>query len=193
MNAMIKKISKVVLVTACLSVGAASANTITLDVTANIDGRDDLIITGNRLTWEHFDFTAVGLHNPDYPSTLLTLTTTNNGVTVLNNYAWTPTWPNGSGYGDYSSTFTGLYPGLPIQNQTVELTVEQARWSLTLLQLPLITNGYTTIVEFNDNPPPGDALYQARLTFTTPIPAAIWLVGSALVGLIGFGRGKLQV
>ena len=27
----------------------------------------------------------------------------------------------------------------------------------------------------------------------TPIPAAIWMVGSALVGLIGFGRSKLHV
>ena len=182
--------AKLVFVIAGLTMGAVSANTITLDVTADIDGRDQLIIQGNTLQWEHFDYTAVGLHNSAYPSTILT--TTDNGATVLNNYAWTPSWPNGSGYGDYSSKFT-WNPGLPLQNMNVSLDVEQARYMLTLVQSPLAANGYTTIIQFNDDPPPSDALYQAKLTFTTatPIPAAVWMVGSALLGVFGFARKKI--
>jgi len=182
-------IAKAVFVIAYLYVGAANADIFTLDVTADIDGRSDLIVTGNRLMWQQFEWGTVGLYNPNYPSTILT--TTVNGVTVLNNYAWTPIWPSTAVYGNYgnfSSTFTGLNPGAPVQqNMSVALTVEQARYSLTLVQHPSSSNGYTTIVEFNDNPPGGDDLYRAKLTFMTsavpePEEWAMLMVGIPLVG-----------
>jgi hypothetical protein len=107
------------LLIAWLAVGAGEvvADVITLDVTADIDGRDDLIIVGNTLTWQHWDFTPVGLHNSAYPSTILT--TTLNGVTDLSGFAWTPTWPGGTGSGAFSSTFTGVIPAIPMQDMTV--------------------------------------------------------------------------
>jgi hypothetical protein len=166
-------------------VSPSRSDTITLDVTADIDGRDDLIIVSNTLQWHHFDFTPVGLHNPDYPSTILT--TTLDGATDLNAYAWTPTWPDGTGYGAYSSTFSGLIPALPMENMTVVLDVEQARSMLTLVQLPSASNGYTTIVEFNDDAPASDALYEGKLTFTSSaVPEPSTFVLSFLsLGLLG--------
>ena len=35
---------------------------ITLEISALIDGRDQLIIQGDTLQWHHFDFAAVGRH-----------------------------------------------------------------------------------------------------------------------------------
>lgn len=157
---------------------------ITLDVTADIDGRDQLIIVGNTLQWQHFDFTPVGLHNPSFPSTILT--TTLNGVTKLDNTAWTPMWPGGTGAGALSSTFSGLIPGIPMQPMTVTLDVEQARDTLTLVQTPSAGNGYTTILEFNDNASFSDALYQAKLTFqpsATPEPSSLALAGCGSLAL----------
>jgi hypothetical protein len=163
----------------------ARADTITLDVTADFDGRDDLIIAGNTLQWEHFDFTPVGLHNSAYPSTIVT--TTLNVVTELSNYAWTASWPNGTNAGAYSSLFSGLNPAIPAAGVSVTLNVEQARESITLVQLPTAGNGDTTIVEFDDDEQAGDALYEAKLTFTTsavPEPATLLMgfLGLSLVG-----------
>jgi hypothetical protein len=171
------------------AVAQARSDTITLDVTADIDGRDDLIIVGDTLQWQHFDFTPVGLHNPDYPSTILT--TTLNGVTELNSYAWTPTWPNGTGSGAMSSVFSGLSPSVPLQDMTVTLDVEQARDSLTLVQLPSATNGFTTVLEFNDDGFGGDALYEGQLTFTfaaVPEPSGLLLAAIA-AGTVGTCTG----
>lgn len=163
-----KLASVVVMAVACVSSGLAHADVFTVDVTANIDGRDRLIIQGNNLTWQHFENTPVGLHNASFPSTILT--TTHNAVVDLSGYAWTPTWPNGTGYGAYSSTFTGLSPAIPQTPMTVVLTVEQARNSLTLVQSPTAVNAFTTIIEFNDNSSGSDANYQGKLTFTTAVP-----------------------
>jgi hypothetical protein len=171
-------------VLACIYTGFASADTFTLDVTADIDGRDDLVIQGNTLTWQHFDYQPVGLSNPSYPSTILT--TTFNGVTQLNNYAWTPSWPNGTSYGSYTSTFSGL--GAPFQLTNASLVVEQARQSITLLQQGTLANNYKTIIEFNDNAPGGNAIYQANLTFTSAVPEAgewaMMLLGLPLLGWV---------
>ena len=165
-------------------VGPARSDTITLDVTADIDGSDALIIVGNTLQWEHFDYTPVGLSNSNYPSTILT--TTLNGATELNNDAWTASWPNGTGFGAYSSVFSGLIPTIPTSGVTVTLDVEQARDSLALIQLPSSSNGGTTILEFNDDGPSGNALYEGKLTFTTSA-SAVPEPSSLLLSFFGLG------
>ena len=55
-----------------------SSGTVTLDVSAYIDGRDDLIIQGNTLQWNHFDFAAPGRLDGVNDPTIIT--TTLNGV-----------------------------------------------------------------------------------------------------------------
>ena len=42
--------------------GFAEDQTITLDITAFIDGRDQLIIQGETLQWHHFDFCGCGAY-----------------------------------------------------------------------------------------------------------------------------------
>ena len=66
-------------------------------------------------------------------------------------------------------------------------------WGLTtssaLLSSPITTD------ELRISETGGDGFYavsQVQAFAATPIPAAIWMVGSALAGLIGFGRRKLS-
>ena len=167
-----------------LSAHSANAITIVIDVTANIDGRDQLIIQNNTLTWHHFEWTAVGLHNSLYPSTIIS--TTLDGVSALNGQVWTPTWPNGAGYGAYSSTFTGLFPAVPSSEAQVTLQPVQVRAGLSLVESPSSQNGFSTIVEFNDNPVGSDANYRARITISAiPEPASSLLfAAAAFAGLL---------
>lgn len=166
--------------------GVARAGFITIDVTADFDGRDQLIIRGDSLQYQHFENTPVGLHNSSYPSTILT--TTLDGTPGLSNYAWTPTWPAGTGTGALSSVFAGLSPAAPSQDSSVSLDVLQGRGTVSLIQLPSASNAYTTILEFNDDAYFSDALYEAKLTFITaaavPEPSSLMLLAAgAAVGL----------
>ena len=120
---------------------------------AYIDGRDELIIQGNTLQWDHFDFAAPGrLGGVNYPTII---TTTLNGVTQMNGVDWIPTWPDPPPdpirFPAMSSVFTGLTPTIP-DTTDVTLTVITARDSMTIAQLPSASNGFTTLLEFNDDP-----------------------------------------
>jgi hypothetical protein len=140
------------------------------------------------------NFVPVGLHNPAFPSTIFS--TTLDGATVLDNYAWTPTWPSGTGLGAKSSTFNGLSPSIPVKPLVVTLITEQARGSISLLQLPTAVNGYTTILDFNDNVPLGDSNYQAKLIFQpVPEPATtlMWLSGALSIGIMGISRKRRTI
>lgn len=158
-----------------------------LQVEAYIDGRDQLIIQGNMVQWEHFDYAAVGRWNGNnYPTYLKTPDI---------NEAWTPTWPqpvpDEIRFHADSSIFTGLSPALPAAPVTVTLTnlTNPLRGPVTIVQFPEAGNGYTLKVEFNDNIQEFAAWYSVELNITpTPLPAAIWLLGSGLLGLAGWGR-----
>jgi hypothetical protein len=111
------------------------------------------------------------------------INTSLNGVPVLTNVDWYPTWS-----GTISDVFTGVSPAVP-PTQDVTLTVVQARYLLWMVQAPNAGNGYTTIIEFNDDPLPGPAWYEARLDYTTvPLPAAVWFFGPGLAGLAAMRR-----
>ena len=145
---------------------AVGSGTVTLDVSAYIDGRDELIIQGNTLQWDHFDFAAPGrLDGVNYPTII---TTTLNGSTQMNGVDWIPTWPlpppDPIRFPAMSSVFTGLTPAIP-DTTDVALTVITARYSLTIAQLPTASNDFTTLLEFNDDPPAGAAWYEGLLTF----------------------------
>jgi hypothetical protein len=160
----------------------AGAEITTLDITALIDGRDQLIISNNSIQWHHFDYAAVGRHEGRNEATIITMTRGN--ITYLDQLNWTPTWsepaPNEIRFEDYSSIFTGLVPNLPRVTDVTLIAVE-ARSAMSIFQLPNQNNNFTTILEFNDNGPNGSAWYHGIVTFTyIPSPGA-----AALIGLSG--------
>jgi hypothetical protein len=60
-----------------------------------------------------------------------------------------------------------------------------------LIILPMASNAYTTILEFNDDPSASDALYQGQLTFTTsavPESSSAVLLGTAFLVSAGHRR-----
>ena len=152
--------------------GSALASTTTLEISALIDGRDQLIIQGNTLQWHHFDYAAVGRINGLNESTVIT--TTLDGFPVIDHAAWIPDWsappPNEIRFETFSSVFMGLTPAITSDDTFVTLKAVSARWNLHLVQLPTSNNAFTTILEFNDNIPGGPAQYDALLTFQTPVP-----------------------
>ncbi|MDP6546228.1 MAG: PEP-CTERM sorting domain-containing protein [Phycisphaerae bacterium] len=144
-----------------------------LFVEALIDGRDQLIIKGNTLRWEHFTYAAVGRHNGlDEPTTI---TTTLDGQTLMGGVAWTPQWsapPPEQFYSqhEFSSVYTGLQPQLSQQAQIVSLTPLQVRSGASIDQQPTAANDYTLIVGFNDIHWSSSATYRVRLDYQAGPP-----------------------
>ncbi len=161
---------------------SALATVTTVEVWDWQDGRDYLILQANAMQWLHWEYQVPGVEAGHNDPTWIT--TTLDGATVLNNYEWFPEWPDGAGYGAYSSVFTGLDPILPGPELTgFSLEVLQARNAVNLIQAPDAGNAYTTVVEFDDNPPGGADYYGIRLTYeAVPEPASI--VGLSALALM---------
>lgn len=160
--------------------GKSSATVVTVEVWAWIDGRDFLYVQGPNVFWRHWDYNIPGRedgHNdPTYISTTL------DGAPVLTNYPWYPDWPNGTGYGAYSSVFTGLAPSAPLMDSIFSWEVLAARYSLTLNDGPSSMNGYTTVLDFNDNPPGGAAWYGVKMRYEfVPEPTGLAVLGAGLL------------
>jgi hypothetical protein len=64
--------------------GSATADELTLEVRALIDGRERLIIQGDTLQWHHFDWAAVGRHADLNEPTVIT--TRLNGIVLMEGY-----------------------------------------------------------------------------------------------------------
>ena len=174
--------------------GQVLAGSITLEISALIDGRDRLIIQGDTLQWHHFDFAAVGRHSGRNEPTIIR--TTLNGTLVMDHVNWIPDWPlplpDEIRVETFSSVFTGLTPAIPSQDISVTLQVINARSILQLVQLPTANNSFTTILEFDDNVLGGSAQYDGLLTFTTAQPVAEPST-SSLVGLLGLSGVSVLV
>jgi hypothetical protein len=173
-----------------LSPVSAHAAAFVLEIEALIDGRDQLIVQGNTLQWHHFDFSAVGRHQGQNLPTIIS--TQLNGVTLMDRVEWIPDWsappPNGIVPEEFSSVFNGLTPALPFAELSVQLIEIESRNSTTIVELPTAANGFSTIIEFNDNPAGSSEIYIARLEFDivteAPEPGAVALFG---IGLLGIG------
>ena len=133
----------------------------TMRVEAVIDGRSQLILRNNTAQWRHFDFAAPG--RLDFK----------NAPTVINNVEWFPVWPdkpdkeNRDCDGCLSDVFTGVNPPLLSEKMIISLRKVQARNKVSIVQLPTAANNLTLIIEFDDNPPPGDEKYIVNVDFVT--------------------------
>ncbi|RPI09536.1 MAG: PEP-CTERM sorting domain-containing protein [Acidobacteriales bacterium] len=172
----------------------ASASLITFTVDAFIDGRSLLIFQGDTLQWHNLTYNAPGIPsnpNEDYPTII---TSTLNSVVQINAVSWYPDWPGGTSSDVYSSTFTGLNPDMPgAEIVSVGIAPLQARYILGILQSPNAGNGYTLILDFNDDAPGGGAWYGALVSIETadagvPEPTSIVLAGAGLALLYWWRR-----
>jgi hypothetical protein len=173
---------------AACAICPAAASTITMDFQAYIDGEDQLIIRGPTLQWHHLTFAAVGRYAGANLPTVIT--TAIDGVTQMDAVQWIPTWPlpppDEIRFEAFSSIFTGLTPAFPVSDVSVSLDVIQARSLLTIAQQPSLANGFTLILDFDDNAPSGPAFYEGEITFSTgptaiPEPAPRYLFATALL------------
>jgi hypothetical protein len=172
----------------------ASAYTYTFR--AYIDGESELIIAGNTVQWHNLQWDVPGITSEDgededsnYPTTI---TTADMGAED-----WFPEWPTGTFGEQYSTVFNGLNRPLPDGVQIDSLVVTEQRdpddpagqGSVSIMQLPLSGNNYTLIINFDDADPAGAAWYTVELnTSAVPLPGAVWLLGSGLLGLVGLRR-----
>lgn len=162
----------------CLEVSANPA-TATINVKAFIDGRDQLIISGNTLQWHHIQNAAVGRWGGHNDPTIIS--TALDGAVVMNEVQWIPDWPqsppNEIRYEAYSSVFTNLIPNVPLEGEVitgVNLTPVTCRSSMSLI-------GYdqkSIIIAFDDELVGGPAWYEAQIDVTMiPEPATLALLG----------------
>jgi hypothetical protein len=139
----------------------------TLEISAYIDGRDQLIIHRDTLQWHHLDYAAVGRWMGANEPTILT--TTDNGTPISSDLQWVPDWsrpyPDEIRFEDYSSVLTGLSVPLPAMDQTISLTPIQARGSASIVQQPSAANDFTAIIQFDDDPAGGPATYDVRVNY----------------------------
>jgi hypothetical protein len=172
----------------CFTTMSISAATITVDITACIDGESQLIIQGNTLQWHNLSFQVPGnagnCQSAGAFGAATLISTTLNGFPVLTNDAWTPTWPTQSG-DVLSSIFSGLSPTVPVSPLSVTLSAIQARSSLTIVQLPTTGNGGVLILDFNDVAPAGSATYEGLLTITTSVPEPNYFALSVMMMIGG--------
>jgi formylglycine-generating enzyme required for sulfatase activity len=130
-----------------------------LSIGAYIDGRSQLVIQGGAVRWHHLDFAAPGRH-PDLRE---------GEPTYLNGVAWCPAWPDSPDAQNRdcvcdSSLYAGIAP-LAAQGQMVALNIDRARDRATIVQQPQAENGYTLIVEFDDNESPAADWYEVDLGY----------------------------
>jgi hypothetical protein len=170
----------------------ALATTISLKIDAYIDGRDLLIVDDDTLQWHHLDYAAVGrwlgANEPTYLSLWI------DGTLALDNYAWTPVWPDPPPseirYEAYSDILAIPFVVVPDSAASVVLTPLIGRYSISTLQGPSALNGYELVLDFNDDPPSGAAWYSARVDISTstslvPEPSSMLLVATGIAALAG--------
>jgi uncharacterized repeat protein (TIGR01451 family) len=145
----------------------------TINISAYIDGRSMLIITGDTVQWHHLDWAAPGRHGFV------------NLPTIINGFDWYPQWADVPDAENrwcdcYSSKYENLSPPLPESDMEIELHVIQARHLVSIAQYPAADNDYALILDFNDNPPGGADWYECELDVTVEPPPPPMEVGGTI-------------
>jgi hypothetical protein len=130
---------------------------IQLRIRAYIDGQSQLILQGSSAQWYNEDWAAPGRWGGK------------NLPTYLNGHPWTPQWSTSPPdqllfCHCYSTAANVVDPPIPATSP-VNLTPVVARYAVSIAQQPSAANGFTTIIDFNDDPPPFPAWYDVVLTF----------------------------
>lgn len=170
------------------SMTASAAYLSSLDIQAHIDGRDQLIIKNDTLQWHHFDFSAVGRHVGSNSPTII------NGISTAGGGAeWIPDWPSPPPdeirFDAFSSVLSGVIDPLPLNGVPWRVEKLFGRGVVDIVEQPSAANDFALVIEFNDNPQGGSTFYGVSLA-GVPAPAAVWLFGSGLIGLVGLIRRK---
>ncbi|MCC6406949.1 MAG: hypothetical protein IT453_07275 [Planctomycetes bacterium] len=153
----------------CSLVAVALANASaaqSIRIQAYVDGRSRLILDDDTATWQHFEWAAPGRVDCDtgYPI----------APTYLDGLAWWPDWPdvptceNRDCGGCSSSTFVGLAHALPDHDFAPGLIVYDARGPAGIVEFPSAANGWSVVIEFDDNAPGGAYWYDVELDFSSP-------------------------
>lgn len=190
MKIRIAPISLTALLLASVSSGAAAApQSHGIHVRAWIDGRSRLVLDDATARWEHFDFAAPGRLECNLGAV--------EQPTTLDGDVWFPMWPdvpdceNRDCGGCSSSMYFALHQPIPNAELFPHLNVLQARGLCSMVEWPVVENGYRVVVEFNDNDWPGADWYEFELAiadcgamrYCTPTPNS---TGSpAYIGMTG--------
>jgi hypothetical protein len=141
-----------------------------LRVSALIDGRSRLILQGDTAQWLHLIYAAPGRHEfRDEP-------------TLLGGASWFPRWPDlpdreNRNCGCTSDVFQGLAPALPRTAMTLEVRSVEGRGITSIVQQPMLENGWTLIIDFDDVGYNGSEWYVAEIVFRAlPTPFAHFAV-----------------
>ena len=129
-----------------------------ITVEALIDGRSRLILRKNTAQWYQLDFAAPGRHEFV------------NIPTVINGQEWFPIWPDVPDAENrdchcYPSVFKGVKPVLHPNKPPLEINVLQGRGTVSIAEDPSKANKSALVVEFDDDPYGGPAMYQIEIVF----------------------------
>ena len=164
----------IVVILAC--VVSASATTVSMQIGAYIDGRDQLLICGDQLWWEHFDYALPGRHDGVDPTYITTYV---DGVDQ-NSYTWYPDWPSNT------STALTFAPGLPLSDMPTSFEWLYGRVGMSIVQTSDASNGYVTRFQFDDNGAAGADWYWARINFTVPEPGCLLALLTGMAGMAAY-------
>jgi hypothetical protein len=136
----------------------------TVNIRAYIDGRSRLILQGNSVRWYHLDFAAPGRE-------LFT-----NQPTTIDGVNWYPTWPDVPDNENRfcacsSSTYAAITPPIPAQDMSVSLELVRARTGfVSIVEYPSVANGYSIVIDFDDNPVSHSDWYEVNVRIGAPEP-----------------------
>lgn len=131
----------------------ASAASGTVHFTVQIDGTSELQLSGSTARWHHLTW--------DPP-----------GTTVINGVPWNPTGLS-QHCGCDSDTFSGVLPPIPPNATSFDVTVNDGRGAVTVVQYPDPGNGRVLIVRIDDEAEGGADDYDVTIEWATPTPIPI--------------------
>lgn len=89
--------------------------------------------------------------------------------------------------------FTDLAPGLSLAELSLQLIEIESRVATTIVELPTAANGFSTVIDFNDNSLGASEIYIPRLEFDFVTeanePGVVAVLGLGFLGLT-FSRRK---
>ena len=158
------------------------------EVTAQIDGRSQLHLSGETAQWIHLDHWAPGYHT-DVPEPTV-ISTWDGTFPVMTGLEWLPTFdPGPDSHPATSDVLSGIRPLIP-QTTAITVTALAGRGTVSVVQEPAEENNFTTIIEFDDNVFGSHDYYTIRLA-TVPEPTG-WIAACAM-GLLAYGGFRRAV